>query len=247
MDTPRWPAIDAHLAPGVMLWFGEVHGTEQSPRFFGDVATYAARTWRVQLGLELPRDMQTQVDAYLRSDGEAAAQAALLDGVFWRWEDGRSSDAMLALLERIRALRAAGTRIDIVAFDVRTDDECDANTRDAAMAVCLNTARDDAAVLIVLSGSNHARRTSGAWWDPDFVPAAAQLVARGLPIKSFDVAASGGTHWGIVGDIDSPRCGVHEIGVAAPGEPWTLGPSHDDAFDGVYFVGMTTASLPVRR
>src|SRR5690348_14432056 len=58
----RWPRLDDCLLPGAIVWFGETHGTEQSPRFVGDVAEDAARRGRVQLALEYPCSLQPQLD-----------------------------------------------------------------------------------------------------------------------------------------------------------------------------------------
>ncbi|MBS1121986.1 MAG: hypothetical protein H6Q90_4214 [Deltaproteobacteria bacterium] len=156
-QMPKWPALDARLTPGAIVWFGEMHGTEQSPRFVGDVVQHTAHTWSVQLGLEIPRDVQPQLDRYFASDGGVTARAALLDGAFWRWHDGRSSDAMLGFIERVRALRADGSVIDVVAFDIPSDDATsDARGRDLAMAEWLIRA-----VMVVLSGDVQILRTRG--------------------------------------------------------------------------------------
>src|SRR5262249_15877336 len=99
--------LDSHLERGAILWFAEMHGTEESPRFVSDVACHASRVGRVQLGLEIASSEQPRIDRYLRSHGDAADRAALLDGEFWRYHDGRSSLAMVALIERARVVRAA--------------------------------------------------------------------------------------------------------------------------------------------
>ena len=234
-------ALDAYLRPGAILWFGEAHGTEESPRFIGEVVAHAAARGRVQLGLEIPRDEAAPLDAYLRSDGGPAARAALIEGAFWQWQDGRSSHAMVALIDRMRGVDA----VELVAFDIRSDDAAsDAGTRDRAMADFLEGARDPDATLVVLSGNVHSRCRRGVPWDPDFIPAAAHLVERGLRITTFDVVSAGGTYWGIVGD--DFRKGVQPNFEHPGGEPWTLGPARDDTHHATYHVGITVASLPVR-
>jgi hypothetical protein len=233
--------LEAHLERGAILWFGEVHGTEESPRFAGDVSCHAAHTGCVQLGLEIANDEQVRIDRYVRSDGNAPDRAALLEGDFWRQHDGRSSEAMVALIERVRVLRAAGAAIDVVAYDIPG-----ATDRDAAMADYVARTRDPQAVFIGLSGNIHSRRTKGTPWNPDLVPMVARLVARGFVIATFDVAANGGTFWGCISDgPEQPlRCSEHENRCVESGEPWTLGPALDPSHDGVYRVGTTTASRP---
>jgi hypothetical protein len=45
-----------------------------------------------------------------------------------------------------------------------------------------------------------------------------------------------------------PVCGEHRnFADRSPGPAWTLGPARDDSHDGVYFVGVTTASPPLLR
>jgi hypothetical protein len=234
--------LDVHLRPGALLWFGEMHGTVESPRFVTDVACHAARISRVQLGLEVPSAEQPRIDAYVRSAGSDADRAALLDGPFWNVRDGRSSEAMLALMERVRILRSQRANIDIVAFDGPAFD------RDAAMAAAVADARDATAIFVGLSGNVHSRRIKGTSWDSEYMAAVAHLVARGLAVTTFDTASNGGTMWACMStNPDSePICGVHPNGRSDDGEPWTLGPPRDASHDAVYRVGPTTASPPAR-
>jgi hypothetical protein len=240
----RQLTIPVEVVTGALLWFGETHGTEECPRFIGDVIEHLAVTARVQLALEIPRDLQPQLDGYVRSDGGAASRRALLEGEFWRWQDGRSSCAMVELLDRVRTSRAA---IEIVGFDIESDDAVTAaRDREIAMAEMVVRTHASDAVMVVLSGGIHARRVRGAPWDPDFAPAAMHVAARELPIVTFGVSASGGMHWGVVGELPSPRVGVHANATDDPGEPWTFGPSKDRGYDWIYRVGATVASAPAR-
>lgn len=234
--------IEPYLHRGAIAWFGEMHGTDESPRFVGDVACQAVRAGRVQIGLEIWNAEQPRIDAYVNSDGAPADRAALLDGAFWRNHDGRSSEGMLALLERVRVLRHAGAAIDVVAYDVP-----DAPDRDGAMADFVAKARDANAVFVALSGNVHSRRTKGTPWDPDLVPTVARLVERGLAVTSFDVSSNGGTFWACMakGPGEPQECGEHP-NRREPGEPWTLGPARDSSHDGIYRVGATVASKPAR-
>lgn len=245
-QTRRCPrpidGLDARIKPGAILWFGEVHGTEESPRFVADVACHAAAANRVQVGLEIPQDEQQRIDLYLLSGGGAGDRAALLEGAFWQQHDGRSSTAMVALLEQLRVLRRAGAAIDVIAFDGASED------RDAAMAEHVARTRDPGAVFVGLSGNIHSRRTKGTRWNPELVPTVAHLVARGLAVTTFDVSSNGGTFWACIGTspTDPPTCGTHESRRQEPGTPWSLGAARDDSHDGVYRVGSVTAAAPAR-
>jgi len=234
--------IEPHLKAGAIVWFGEMHGTEESPRFVGDVACQAAKVARVQLGLEIWKDEQPRFDAYLKSKGTPADRNALVDGPFWQQADGRSSQAMVTLVERVRVLRAAGAAIDIVLYDDPIEN------RDEAMAKRVIAVRDSKAIFVALSGNVHSRRTNGTQWDPNLVPTVAHLVAAKLPVTTFNVSARGGTLWACMATPDhEPDCGEHPNHDDGPGTPWTLGLPRDDAHDGVYFVGPTKASYPAKQ
>ena len=240
-DTPVG-GLDAHLKAGAILWFGEMHGTEESPRFVGDVACAAAKVARVQVGLEIWHDEQPRFDAYLASKGTAADRDALIGGRFWQQADGRSSQAVVALVERVRVLRNAGAKIDFVLFD-----DPIAN-RDEAMAKLVMKLRDDKAIFVALSGNVHSRKKKGTEWDPNLVPTVAHLVEAKLPVTTFNVSSRGGTMWACMSTPDhEPVCGEHPNADNGPGTPWTLGPPREDAHDGVYFVGETKASYPAKQ
>src|SRR4051812_13115641 len=63
------PGLAPHLEQGHIVWFGEMHGTEESPRFVGDAVCEAAHLGRVQLGLEVWETEQGRLDRYVRSAG----------------------------------------------------------------------------------------------------------------------------------------------------------------------------------
>jgi hypothetical protein len=207
--------------PGELVWFGEMHGTEESPRFVGDVVCYAARGYHVQLGLEIPQEERD----------------ALLAGPFWAGSDGRSSDAMVGLLDRVREMRKSGGRIEVVAYDVHDLD------RDRGMAQAVIAARNPGAVFVGLSGNVHSRKTPFRGSET----LVSHLIANKITVRTHDVSASGGTMWACIGD-DEVVCGEHPNGNDAGTQPpWTVGPARDDSHDAVYFVGPTKASRPARQ
>jgi hypothetical protein len=246
---PPIAGLDSILARGTMLVFGEIHGTAESPRFAGAVACHAAALGPVTLALELPRDEQPRLDAYLASGGTAADRAALLASPFWTRsaQDGRSSVAMLALIEAQRAARAAGADVAIVAFDLPEDAPRGAD-RDARMADHLAAARRaaPARTFVTLTGNFHSRRTVGAPWNASARFMAGYLVDAGLALSTFDVERDGGSAW---------VCPMDETGKTQPcgprGRPprpvtdaWSLSTAPTDGHDGHYVVGPTTASPP---
>jgi hypothetical protein len=221
------------VTPGEVVWFGEMHGTEESPRFVGDVVCYAARGYHVQLALEIPQEEQMRIHRYLM-DGQ---RDALLAGAFWGGSDGRSSEAMVGLLDRVREMRKSGGRIEVVAYDVHEVD------RDRAMAQAVMAARNPGAVFVGLSGNVHSRKTPFR----DTETLVGHLLANKLTVRTHDVSASGGTMWACLGD-DEAVCGEHpNRNDDSAQTPWTVGPARDDSHDAVYFVGPTKASRPARQ
>jgi hypothetical protein len=78
------------------------------------VCQAALRRARVLFALELPAFEEQALQAFVAGDLDGAAM--LQHSQFWlRNRDGRSSVAMFAMLERIRALRQAGLDIDLIA------------------------------------------------------------------------------------------------------------------------------------
>jgi hypothetical protein len=160
------------------LIFGELHGTAEIPPLFADLVCQAAAQGPVIVGLEMPESSQTALDAWLASGGGREARAALLRDSFWRFGDGRASEAMLALLERLRALRAAGRSIRLLAFVPSIGPAATQTPYEQAMAANWSRALAAApgARLLVLVGSVHSRIARYR----DFDPAAMHLPRAGI-------------------------------------------------------------------
>lgn len=195
------------------LLIGEIHGTQETPALLASMLRQGSgRPWL--LGLEIPRQEQERIDAFLRSDGGARARAALTGGAFWTRElqDGRSSEAMLQLIDAVRALRRSGRDIHVVCFDDLAEGD-GAGDRDARMAQALRdalaTERHRRAV--ALMGNYHARIGRGAPWNAQQEFLGWHL--RDLSPLSVDVGAPTGSSW-----VCNPDCGVYRFGAdRAPG------------------------------
>jgi hypothetical protein len=150
--------IDAGVRNRHMVMLGEIHGTAEIPAVAGELAarwTQGAGKQPVLLGLEAASTDQARVDRYLASKGAAADRTDLIAGTHWTEpkHDGRDSRAMAALIERMRALRAAGADISIAMFDAPG-----AGERDARMAASLRRAiaAHPKSRVLVLTGNVHA-------------------------------------------------------------------------------------------
>ncbi|MGH9136871.1 MAG: hypothetical protein ACRD0G_07455 [Acidimicrobiales bacterium] len=238
--------VDTLLATGTVVLVGELHGTAESPAFVGAVACHAVDAGLdVSVALEIPTPEDDRIQTFLDSDGTADDRSELLDGSFWQAgeQDGRSSEAMAALLDRLRALRAAGLPVEVVLLD----DTTGRGSGDQALAERLVAAADanEAGLVVSLTGNVHNPVVRGTEWDPDFEPMgylAAQQLEPGR-IVALDVASAGGSAWVCVDE-----CGVHEFEGDGQDVSKPVVELHeeldDSGFHGVYHIGEITASPP---
>jgi hypothetical protein len=184
--------------------FGELHGTNEIPALFGDLVCEAAAQGPVIVGVEMQESSQAALDSWLASDGGAAALSALLRDGHWRFTDGRASRAMLALLERLRALRAAGRRIAMLAFVPATGPAPTQTPYEQAMAANWRRALAGApgARLFVLVGNIHSRTAPYR----DFEPAAMHLPRPAT--LTFSPLPVGGS----ANNCQAEDCGIHSVG-----------------------------------
>ena len=200
-------SVERSLRSGALVIFGELHGTNEIPAWFGDVVAKAPRGAKVHVGLELP--------------GES--------GAIWSdpFQSGRTSAAMRALIERLHALQ-----VDVFFFDSTARD------RDGAMADNISAARAKAPgdLFLVLVGNLHARKKPGAPWDPDVRWMALRLAEREPRVMTFDARYAEGTAFICQGDTPG-SCKVTKLRGVPEGSP-------HDGYDGTYWVGPITASLP---
>jgi len=240
-------------APLVLV--GELHGTSEIPAAFGRLVCRAAAERpgeTVLAGLEVLSSSQAAIDAFLASDGGAAAARALLAQEFWKreYQDGRSSKAMFSLLDEIRRLRKAGLRIEVLALDTEHYDS--PGDRDATMAASLVEAIEKVrpAQTLVLVGNVHSRTLNGYPWDAKaaYVPLGALLRARYDDLVALDAKNSGGSAW-ICTSAAAQDCGAREQGAREMSGPFpriAMDPAAAPrtGHDGALFIGPVTASPP---
>lgn len=268
---PGWAAVAARNTRFVV--FGEVHGTAQAPSLVGDVAcalAFQGERLLVAVELDATSDVRLQQAWGLPDDRFAAALAAAWPA---GRADGVGSRAMMDLLLRLHRLRAGGRVIDIVAFNGARDaaqakrfaalpgqGAHEAEQADNIRAA--DAGRYDH--VLVLTGDLHARRRPVTLDGATFEPMAMRL-APAAAVTTLDMADAGGTAWncslrpgagvpsGGSVESDAITCGARSVRGspdlrrrpfmalgAAPGR------QADPAFDGYYWVGAITASLPAR-
>ena len=232
--------VEAILKPQARIFVGEMHGTTEMPRTFGALVCHATKKGPVRVGLELPATEDALLATYLASAGSAADIAALLHGGFWHreFQDGRSSVAMLRLIESIRALKRAGADVDIATFDDPL-----AKERDRAMAerAAAAIARAPKATWLLYAGNLHARKTKGRM---PYTLMAGHLVEKGVALTTLDAHGGAGSAW-VCFSASASECGPSLLGGGAPRPvAVTLARTADGAYDGTLGVGTLTFSPP---
>jgi hypothetical protein len=160
-----------------VLLVGELHGTVECPAVFGDLVFAAARRGPVHVGVDLPSTEQNELDHFLANPDDAARRARWLARPLFttRVQDGRTSRAMVALLDRIARYRAQGMPIEVFAFDAPATADAD-EQRDLRMArMIADRARDPARRVLALMGNVHNQLDPTTPWAPDFRTVAMHL------------------------------------------------------------------------
>ena len=240
--------LDEVLKPGKILLLGEMHGTAESPAFIADLACHAVRVGRpVTVGLEINRAESPRVEAYLASKGLPEDRAALVQGSFWSNQprDGRNSEAMVALLDRLRKLRQQGASLKVELIDPGPGGYKDGPDRDRQIAANLAAAveRSPGDVFVSLTGNLHNRIVRGWSNNPDYEWMGYVLRQKYADrIVSLNASSTGGTTWACFGE----DCGPQPMkGRGEAGDPRiTLHPRDESGWDGTYFIGAMTASPP---
>lgn len=218
--------LDAVSGPGRSLILGELHGTRELPEAAGAIACEASARGPVVLGLELPPD------------------ALLRTSPLWSqsYQDGRTSEAMAALLERVASWRREGRPIEVLGFD---GNATTVDSRDTVMASTIARRRAERpdATFVLLMGNLHARKQVGSPWNREDGHRwlASQLT---FPVTTLDVAAPRGTAW-ICGAATPQSCGPQSVSTTkGAGVSNSIQLRGDGVYDGVLELGSLTASPP---
>jgi len=233
------------------LLVGEYHGTVEMPQIAADLLCSAVQQKRpVILGLEFTPENQSSLEAYLLSDGGAAARDRVLAAPAWQSPDGRNSRAVFELLETARRLRAAGHTVGVVAFDL-VPAPAVSRARETALAEALVAARARVpnSLVIALTGAGHAGKTPWSSQTPPF-PSTGQLLPEGETI-ALTFARPGGRYFGCrAATAEAPGgCAEYDMPAREPVRPRgiEMDASLREGFEGVYSAGGPyTAARPAR-
>ncbi len=201
------------------LVVGEAHGTAETPAIFADLVCLVASTGRpIVVAVEQSADDQPAIDAYLASDGRDKARAALLAAKMWHYpmKDGRSSQAHLALFERLRQLKADRKIAGVVAFQPGSASirEPTPQAYEQAMADIVRRASTAPDILVVaLVGNIHASLAKVDFGTGGYMPMAGLLPQS--QTVTLNAVGNGGGMWACMGDATGkPVCGAHESAMA---------------------------------
>lgn len=184
------------FSPGHVLLLPDLEGSVETAVVVQRTICAALAMGRhVTLALDVDASEQASLNAYLSSAGDRQARETLLKSPFWLrlWQDGRSSRALVRLLESIRALRAQKKPVTVLAIDAPFP----GNPRMARMSSRV-LAHHDAypnRLIIGYVSNTVARLAVGAEWNTGLLPLGYRLVSAGLPVSAFDLRYNSGTRW----------------------------------------------------
>ena len=247
---PRF-SIEAFKERVIVIGEGS-HGTNEIPAFVaGVLCNYAMAGRPAVLAWEFGREKQTAIADFLDSDGSVTARSALVDKAL-RGQDGRSSAAILAMLDAARNLRTSGARVAIEAVDFGESDVLlpvyasedryalmSQNRRQALMAINveeLSRHYEDHAIVFFTShasrGPGHMQASKGVAYE-----SATERLSRRVSLASLGFRFEAGSSWRCKGpSVDKITCDAY---------PMAAGRGYDEApLDSYVDLGPITASPP---
>ncbi|MBN9685317.1 MULTISPECIES: hypothetical protein [unclassified Corallococcus] len=250
--------VEPLLTAGNTVLVGDPLGTRELPEIATRMLCDAVeKKLPVALALSMPSEDQGALDDYLASAGHGPdLERLLVVSSFWRrvYQDGRSSGALLRLIEQARRLRAQGHAVTVLAFD---SNNASGNAREAEMAknlIAYRQANPDT-WLLALAGDVHVR-TKPVSWNKDFEPLGWRLTKAlpESPVKALEVGFTRGSQFSCRFNVwEQVDCNVFALSPTAelrqePGTPRKVAlfdrPS-DTGFHGRLWVGALNASPPV--
>ncbi|RKG79022.1 hypothetical protein [Corallococcus terminator] len=250
--------VEPLLVAGQTVLVADPLGTRELPEAATRMLCDAAgKKLPVALALSMPSEDQSTLDEYVTSEGtNADLERLLVVSSFWRrvHQDGRSSSAVLHLIEQARRLRSQGNVVTVLAFD---SNAASGNAREEEMAKNLIAYRQEnpGVWMLALAGDVHVR-TKPVSWNKDYDPLGSRLT-RALPsspVKALEVGFTRGSQFSCRFNVwEQVECNVYALSPSVevrqePGTPRGVAlfaaPS-DKGFHGRLYVGALNASPPV--
>lgn len=232
-----------------MILMGELHGTVEAPASFSaSVCRALERRLSVSVGLELGPDQVEPLATYLASDGGEPAVARLLRTSFWsrEFQDGRSSAAMLRLIEDLRLMKQRSADLNVFVLEAGHGgpDAAAGRTRDQRMAASVRAERKNrpAALILTLTGNIHNLLEPLAAMDHGrAIPIPMGALLKDLAPRSVRLQTTGGSAW-----VCTPACGIDMFPRFANANPSGAYQKRagSELYQAVWWLGPSTASLP---
>ena len=265
---PGWEEV-ARASEGRYLVLGETHGTVEAPAMLAEYVCALADNGPVLVGIEFTSTTNAAFQRAWAAPHGAFRQTLFAQVSEWgERSDGVASTAMLAMLERLHALKEAGAQIDIVAFNGANGDAQRAafaglpgqEPHEAAQAANIREAAQGRPYshVVVLVGSFHAGKQAVTLGGVETRPMA-MLLAERERVLSLAMHTGGGATWNCQLAVDADfdptvpvtddmvECASHAI---APNRTERERGFHLDSemsqhgYDGVFALGPVTASPP---
>jgi hypothetical protein len=148
---------------------------------------------------------------------------------------------MLAVIERVRALRASGLNVSAFYFDPSVPSGRDAHMANVVEGVSRDHPED---LIVILSGIVHTSLTPyPRLFGETIATMGSYLVMRFPNLTSLTPQDAGGTAWNCIGS----DCGAHSHGGTDMGTASFIEThlrTDNDGSDGFFYVGSVTASPP---
>ncbi len=234
-----------------IILIGEIHGTQEVPELFGNiVATIASEKVKTLVVLEINQTSQSAIDAFLKTRKDAI----LARDVFFsrKYQDGRSSKAMVGLLRRLSKL----PNVTVLCLDPPI---AVAQERDTGMASFINSKMNSYDHTLILSGNVHSSTVIGTPWDKNFRPMGYELKSMATNLNEdqiFNILVryEKVDSWNCQG-VDASSC-FARYGKKLPtdysmAENWNMYFLQEDALKdghlGTIFIRSTRVSFPLIR
>lgn len=227
--TKAAKAVECDVTRRQLVIVSDYHGSNEIPDFVAQLVSDASARRPVRLGLEIEAFEQKPIQTYVASHGTAVDRAALLHDGFWSTGQGRTSQAIVRLIEQAGKLREQGRDVDV--FTTVPEYPGDAAIeqagggdafRSAAMAQTIHNELQQAAhhsLVIAFMGSAHSAYTGpGRGKDATVTD---RLLADSPYLVNIEL------HGGSVWDCQARDCGPHPLPseAAHPGNAGVLGKS----------------------
>ncbi|RYV00819.1 hypothetical protein SOPP22_18640 [Shewanella sp. OPT22] len=177
-----------------LLWLGEIHGTVEIPKLFGDIVCHSVRqnNGSIVVMLELPFTLQASLDLYMTND---ISEDKFLAHPAWspEWQDGRFSVAMLDLINQLKSIKQKFPQeLDIFLVDLLFENS---NNEPKSQYLANNISKHllgDYQKTLVLTGNYHNRVNLQEG------NSAATILSKFDPL-TLTITASKGNYWGCTG------------------------------------------------